>query len=572
MTQRAGYLMAPSGPVLILEHRPDEATARDTAVLLLGPFGWDDTASYRARRAWAASLCAEGHTVVRVDLRGTGDSPGGPQDDGLLDAWSATVGSAVGRLREEGHARVAVVGIGLGGFVAARAVAGGTGVDALVLWGVPRRGRALVRELEAFARLQLGDAAEDITRAGDIVAGGFCLAGGTADALRAVDLTTLSLAEVPASRVLVLGRDAAGADPAVETWFREAGWEVTGAPGAGYAQMHDVPHESQLPDDVRTLVSAWLAAAPRTGPVRASTSASTVEMEAGDATVRESVVTFPAGFGELLGVLTEPAGTPADATVVLLNAGAIRRIGPSRMWTEAARRWAARGVATLRADLEGIGDADGEDARDADVALYVPRYLEQVTLILDALERRGLPGTFVVAGLCSGSFWALHTALDDPRVRAAVLLNPRLLAWDPVLPGLRRARDVVARAQAPVWRRALRGEWTPRQMATLAGRLVRAFVLRRRARGAGVAVAEPVVRRIETTTARLWIGFSGEEPLHDELAASGTLDRLLRLPHVEMTTLPGTDHTLRSLPAQRAAHELLDHAIAREVALLRTGS
>jgi alpha/beta superfamily hydrolase len=33
------------------------------------------------------------------------------------------------------------------------------------------------------------------------------------------------------------------------------------------------------------------------------------------------------------------------------------------MWVEASRRWAALGVATLRIDLEGIGDADGDAGR-----------------------------------------------------------------------------------------------------------------------------------------------------------------------------------------------------------------
>lgn len=151
--------------------------------------------------------------------------------------------------------------------------------------------------------------------------------------------------------------------------------------------------------------------------------------------IRETPLTIEQPFGRLFGVLTEPAGTSAlDLGAILLNPGAHRRIGQNRMWVEVARRWAARGVCTLRLDLEGIGDADGDGERFTDLAAqYDPRLIDQLCAAIDALEIRGLGRRFVLAGLCSGARWSFEAALRDERVVAAFVLNPQSFFWDPSL-------------------------------------------------------------------------------------------------------------------------------------------
>ncbi|MEN3271393.1 MAG: hypothetical protein V7636_154, partial [Actinomycetota bacterium] len=91
---------------------------RATAVLLLAPFGWDDTSSYRGRRAWAMFMADEGYPVLRLDLPGTGDSAGGPTDPDQVPGWIAAITAAVHELRDAtGCTRVALVGLGLGGML-----------------------------------------------------------------------------------------------------------------------------------------------------------------------------------------------------------------------------------------------------------------------------------------------------------------------------------------------------------------------------------------------------------------------------------------------------------------------
>lgn len=563
---RSVYLHAAGEPFLALLDEPQAgAPERETAVLIVPPLGWDEVASYRPRRDWAVALAAHGHPAARVDLPGTGDSGGGPRDPGRLEAWTQAVVVAAGWLRSTTAApRIALVGLGAGGLVALRAQEAGAAADDLVLWGVAARGKAMVRQLEAFGQLEATQLGVPVgAPEGAVAAGGFLLSAETVEALRDVDLRGVTVAG--AQRALVLGRDGVAPDRALVERLRAEGLDVATGDGHGYGAMYVEPHAAEVPTAVLAELYDWLAAAPAPRAASVATGAAPVAPAetAGLGLARERPLTVEQPFGPLFGIVTEPAGPPAGVTAVLLNAGAIRRSGPNRMWTEAARRWAEMGVSTLRLDVEGIGDAGGPAARDADTALYVPEYVEQVRAALDAAEREGLPGRFVLAGLCSGAFWAFQLALDDPRVSAALMLNPRLLVWDEALVERRRQRRALRRPKLRSWRRLVRGQIGPRW---LLARLRELGALRRRgALATGGDLEQAVARAESARDTRFLLAFSGEEPLREELAADGTLARLGALDHVRILTLPGHDHTLRSLVAQREVHEILDVALRAEL-------
>src|SRR5271155_904120 len=137
------YLQGSGTPFFAVLHRTADQP-RETAVLLCPPFGWEDMCTYRLRREWAEHLTRTGHTTLRIDLPGSGDSVGVPADPEQLEAWTQAVAEAARWLCRSGHAgRVAVIGIGLGGMVSCRAALGGAPIDDLVLWSVPARGRTL---------------------------------------------------------------------------------------------------------------------------------------------------------------------------------------------------------------------------------------------------------------------------------------------------------------------------------------------------------------------------------------------------------------------------------------------
>jgi alpha-beta hydrolase superfamily lysophospholipase len=539
----ASYLVTGGTPVLVHLHEP-AGPRRDTAVLMCPPFGWDDVCSYRSRRAWAESLAAEGYPVLRLDLPGTGDSGGGRDDAGRLGPAVAALAAAHDWLRAAtGATRVAALGIGLGGLYACVAASRGTPFDDLVLWAVPARGKAVVREVRAFGRLGHGGALPD----GGLAANGHVLPAAAVADLDAIDLATLPPPKT--ARALLLDRDGVPVDEGLRAFL--AGGAVTVAPGPGYAALMARPQESVPPGDVMARVAAWLgeAAAPGAPPPAPCPPVETADVGG----VRERLLGS--------GVLTEPAGPPAGLTAVLLNAGAIRRTGPNRMWVDIARRWAARGVPTVRADLRAIGDAAGPDRWTGDDGqFYEESYRAEVTALLDDLAARGLPDRFVLLGLCSGAYWSFHVGQDDPRVVGAVLLNPMTFAYDPFAAVLRTSRVLRRFWRASGWRRLLGGDSSfANVVAVLRAALSRMTAL---PRGRAVAV-DPGLDRLRERGVRTVLVFSAGEPLREELDREGLFGRLDRWPNLTVHLLDGVPdtHTLQPLALQAQVHALVDDAL-----------
>jgi dienelactone hydrolase len=597
---RALYLDAGGEPFLV-RFDAAQGPAAGRAVLLVPPFGWEEVCSYRPRRTWAQHLAARGVAVARLDLPGSGDSAAGPWAPGRVEAWTAAVDAAARWLATEagGAARVTLVGLGLGGLIGWRAAAGSAPVDDLVLWGATGKGRSLVREVKAFSRLERSKLAElnpgrEIARDEDgaITAAGFCLSAETIAALGGVDVAALPLGGDAGRRVLLAGRDGAAPDAALAEAAGASGAAVEAVAGDGWGDMMDEPGSSRAPWATIRAVDAWLDAAPagpavQRGGGAAPVGADSALFDAG--TVRET----PIRVGEVDGVLAEPAAMDGSApgapmTLVLLNAGSVRRIGPNRMWVELARRWAARGVPSVRLDLHGIGEADGPDSMEGEVERYYePIFVPQVRAVLDALQRRAPAMRFGTLGLCSGASWAIQAAAEDERVFAAYLLNAGVLVWDEGLVELRDTHKLSYLARGSTYRRVLRGDIPPRRGVEIAIAVARRAVraaLRRLTRAAGhpgpatAAAADPVdalLDRVRDAGARPYLLFTRAEPVHEELERTGRLAALPeRWPNVRLEMLPELRdvHTLQTRALQREAHARVDAAIATDLAALRGGA
>jgi pimeloyl-ACP methyl ester carboxylesterase len=580
------YLDIDGTPAFCVLHRPG-GPARDTSVVFVPPFGWEEVCSYRVLREWASRLARAGFPVLRLTLPSCGDSGGDPRDPGRVAAWTSAVSTAARAVRaDSGAGTVVAVGLGLGGLLACRAAAAGAPVDGLVLWGAPARGRELTRQLKAFARMEASQVFEGLPDPppppeDEIEAGGFLLSRETQAELAAVDLGALELPDGLARGALLLERDGIAADERLRLALEGQGVTVTVRPGEGYADMTSHPQHSRVPEAIVSEVTAWLQDGEERGgaaPVGVGETAADVvalweaaTLQDGEAEIVETPLTIPQDFGNLSGILTTPRDGGSSLCLLLLNAGAIRRIGPNRIWVEAARRWAQRGVSSLRLDVEAIGEADGAvSPYGDDKGLYLDTFIPQVKTAIAVLAERGVADRFIIAGLCAGAYWAMHAGLQEPGVKAVVMFNSRAIAWDT---GLSAARDVRrAFSQKLTWGRIRHNVTGPRVAAVarwVLGMPSRWLARRRAGEDPGTLGdrVDGVMRRLQASALRCVFLFSEGEPLEEELRNGGWLPRIEDWPNVTVTHVAVRDHTLRPLMAQRAAHAVLDRAVEAELAL-----
>jgi hypothetical protein len=566
-------------PVLVFLHEGAVERCSATAVLLLGPLGWQADCCYRALRAWGTSLANDGHTTARLVLPSTGDSAGDARDPDRMSVWVHAVAGAAGWLRETtGAQRVVAIGIGLGGWLACLAATAGASIDDLVLWAVPSTGRALLRELRGLSQIIASEFAQedgdDLLAPGELLLTGYLLSAQTVRDLEQLSLTEIELPDAQRRRVLMLGRDEFGADRRLHEHFKRAGADVTVAAGSDYGAMMENPQQSEPPVDTVALTSRWLAQAPAvpsarvwTPRVRVPGEGHALEFAHGGVALHEVALRLQGPREDLFAILSEPAEIPrAPVCAVLLGAGALPHTGPNRGWVDLSRRWAAAGVPSVRLDLSGIGEADGDDPDlRSDESFYYSWRTGEVNGVLDQLVARGLPARFVLGGLCSGSYQALHFALSDQRVAGVLLLNLWAFFWSDELVAERARRDMLAGGLP-----ALRQQASGREIVAKAihhGRPDRAWRLvsrgteRKQRRKTMEALDTLRDRAIETL---LVLGH--DEPLHDQFVRQGLLDRLDRWPNLSVKRIPSRDHVFRALWLQRQVYEALTATIDRVLA------
>ncbi len=559
---------------------PAQGSGRGTSVLICPPWGWDEVASYRTRRAWAEQLAAAGFPTLRFDLPATGDSSGSPSDPDLLDAWVEAIGRLAAWFETPS---VAALGLGIGGLLARESIARGASIDQLVLWGAPAKGKAWIREVRAFSRLQPWSDGDRLPE-GAIEAGGFVLSPATRSSITELDPGTDATG---LRRALLLERDGVAVDAELLAGYEGAGAEVTAAAGEGWAEMVSHPERTRLPRSVVATVEDWLgqgagAVPAETGAFAAAVPSRELSLQRGERELVETAWAHRLGFGEVRGVLTRPRGSDSgsDACAVFFNAGAIRHIGPNRLWVEAAREIAASGCSALRVDLEAIGESDGDQERlRDDNRFFDARYPTQARAVLEALSDAEVGRRFLLTGLCAGAFWSFDAAVANSRARSLVLLNSGALKGSSEVMTDRELR-ALSRFLEPAWWRALfAGEHRVsgagvvvrllyRKAAGLCRKLV-SVLRRQREPAATVDAALDELRSLET---RVTLAFSAGEALQAELESEGLLARLPGWPNVALVELPGGDHSLRPLVAQAATRELLEREALRLATEGRSGT
>lgn len=267
--------------------------------------------------------------------------------------------------------------------------------------------------------------------------------------------------------------------------------------------------------------------------------------------MKESVLRFNCEGAELVGILAEPDGPPADVGVLIIVGGPQYRAGSHRQFTLLARHLAANGFPALRFDYRGMGDSPGEMRDFLGVDADIKAAIDAMLATRPALKRVAL------WGLCDAASAALLylASSRDARVAGVALLNP----W---------VRSAATLAQTHVkhyyWRRLRdRTFWIKLAKGGIGATALRGLANNLRlARGAGET--GPSSLRFQDHMAAGLRGFggpallvlSGDDYTAREFgvhaASSAAWAGLLERPTVETHELPTADHTFSAIADQDA--------------------
>jgi len=397
-------------------HVPDDGRARG-AVVLCPPLARELVSTQSCYRLLAEALAGVGLLAIRFDYDGTGDSAGGDRDPHRVESWLTSIAHAVELARACGPQDVSLIGMRVGGLLAAVEAARLGSIDGVVLWDPCPSARTFVREQAALQSLR-----SDVHRdpGDDTELPGFVFGADTV-----ADLGSLAIpAEVVApARGLLLTREGR---PAATDWAATLAAPVQEDVAVGQAQLLEVePLHHQIPHQTIGRIVSWLRTDDGVPSAISVPATSSARVPHDGSLLSERILRLgPAG---LFAIATDPEGETDSPTVLMLNSGNDWHVGPNRLWVDLSRRWAAAGFRCVRLDESGLGDSPARPGREAGV-VRAPEAFDDVADAAAALEPDD-PTNVILVGLCSGAYQALESALLQAP-RAVYALNP-ILHFDP---------------------------------------------------------------------------------------------------------------------------------------------
>lgn len=400
-------------------HLPDDGLAWGS-VVICPPLGRDYAYTHYAIRQLAVRLGAVGYLVLRFDYDGTGDSVGDGTDPGRVEAWLASVLTAVAYVRRSGVRRVSLIGLRFGATLAATAAERDGSIDSLVLWDPIASGRSFLREQRMLAAVAFGTAP---TRDdGSVETAGFVYEASTV-----ADLRELAISSIPdrlAAHMLVLQRP--DRDPERDFVDRLASEDVVWGEATGAAQLVDSwGADRVLPNVAIDRIVAWLSQLPSADRVAAQVPPYAEAPHIAVARSGLRVVERPMALGStgLFGMMCETPDVAKGPPVILLSVAAVSHIGPARLWVELSRRWAASGMRVVRVDTSGVGDSPAWPGQSEFVTFRAGAF-DDVLEVAEAVSPDD-PSEVVLVGLCASAYQVLECA-RVLRPRGVVAVNPML--------------------------------------------------------------------------------------------------------------------------------------------------
>lgn len=441
----------PNGsPLFGVLHLPTEERVRG-GVLICGSLGKEGTDSIRFQRILADDLARIGYAVLRFDYLGTGDSAYGHHRDDAVAMWSRSIRHAADYLAAIGAPSVSAVALRAGGLLVDHAIAAGAPIDRVGYLDPPPSGRRHLREQaalyrftvapEAFEKVEDDDdgmvsiigarlSAQAAKAFGALKLSGpasggpdqlFVVRPGDVDRFTATDrarvITAAGLPEFAQTADVVVAMPTT-ALRAIVSWFHTVAWSNTA-------------DAARVPVQPRYLTTALMPVQTADGPV----------------TVLETIESF--GPKGLFGIRTRPVDSiPGEGRVVLFFATSNDpHVGPARGWVELGRQIAVGGAQAFRWDGAGLGHSPAIE-RDQWQPIYTSRRIADGHHAGRHAAKD--PRQLCVVGICSGSWYAAHTA-RELAVDSALLVNAGSWSWrsGAWLWQWNVRRDILAAAGAP---------------------------------------------------------------------------------------------------------------------------
>jgi dienelactone hydrolase len=431
-------------------------------IVLCPAQGHEDLCTHKALRIMADAFAEHGYPALRFDYAGTGDSLGDDREPERVEAWIASIEAAVFWLRANAQVdKIVLVGLRLGGALAALAAERLGTVSGLILLAPVVSGRAYIREISALSGLirkhEDGDKA-----AAELDIGGFVITAETVKEITTIDLTTFRKA--PVSDVLVVAIETqSSADKLAKSWTG-LGVKVERLVFSHYGEFMIDPAFSRFPAEALRQSLGWLATHFDPAPQAEGASQIAPFTPLGQDHFSETPVLF-GGDRQLFGMMCAPKLAAYERpAVIYITEGANHHIGWGRLSVQTCRKLAEFGLVSLRIDIAAVGDSQEAEAGQQQI-LYRDGATKDVSAAVDWLESQGFHNVTLI-GLCAGAHLAFHTALADPRIARIVMVNLQQFIWhqgDSLIVVLRetyRSNSFYLRQLLVLdtWRRLARGE------------------------------------------------------------------------------------------------------------------
>lgn len=203
------YFGSSEQPLFGAYHPPLGAMTKSEGVVLCPPVGVEGLRAQRAFKQLATMLAKSGLHVLRFDYFGTGDSSG-ECEAASLEQWSIDIETAIEELCDTaGINRIHLVGLRLGGTLAAKLVEKSDKIEKLVLWDPIVDGQAYLEEMinaDIDYEPDQGHSAKvdaAVKNQETIGVMGYAVTEKLRDQFKAIDLTQLKKMDVKRSFLLV---------------------------------------------------------------------------------------------------------------------------------------------------------------------------------------------------------------------------------------------------------------------------------------------------------------------------------------------------------------------------------